>query len=366
MTSTTFFPGRYIQGKGAMGRMHQEMARLGKRVFIIAGNTALKKILPPYLPEMEKQLKVKVARFGGECCEPEIDALMSQVEDFGADLVVGLGGGKVIDTAKIISDKLAVSNMIIPTLASSDAPCSAIAVLYTSDGKFQRGVKIKNNPQVVLVDTEVIAHAPVRLLVAGMGDALATWFEAESSRQTGAANFTLTGDSGSMTAYALARLCYDTLIKYGLAAKISCEAQAVTPALEKVVEANILLSGIGFESGGLATAHSIHDGMTILADLHDLYHGEKVAFGTLASLFLTDKEMPLIDEVYAFCESVGLPTTFYELGIANISDEQLRKIAEASCNKYKPIHNEPFKVLPEGVVDAMKAADKWGSRRKGM
>lgn len=366
MATTTFFPGRYIQGRGVLERMPQEIGRLGSKVFIIAGNTAIDKILPLYLPEIEKNAEVKAARFGGECCEEEIDTLLAQAKDFETDLVIGLGGGKVLDTSKIISQKLDAKNMIIPTLASSDAPCSAIAVLYTSEGIFKKGVKINSNPQVVLVDTEIITQAPVRLLVAGMGDALATWFEAESSRQTGAANFTLTGDNGSMTAYALARLCYDTLLEYGLAAKKSCEAKVVTPALDKVVEANILLSGIGFESGGLATAHAIHDGMTVLEDLHQLYHGEKVAFGTLASLFLTGKEIPLINEVYAFCESVGLPATFYELGIEGIADKELMKIAEASCHKYQSIHNEPFEVNPEDVADAMKAADKWGRMRKGM
>jgi len=94
--------------------------------------------------------------------------------------------------------------------------------------------------------------------------------------------------------YAITRLCCDTLLEYGLAAKISGEAHAVTPALEHIVEANTLLSGLGFESGGLAAAHAIHNGFTVLEKIHDQQHGEKVAFGTLASLFLTDKPGEII------------------------------------------------------------------------
>ena len=60
-----------------------------------------------------------------------------------------------------------------------------------------------------------------------------------------------------MTAYALARLCYETVRDWGVAALTACEAQVVTPALERVVEANILLSGLGFESGGLGAAHAL-------------------------------------------------------------------------------------------------------------
>lgn len=140
-----------------------------------------------------------------------------------------------------------------------------------------------------------------------MGDALATWFEAESCQQSFAAN--MTGNLGSVSAYALARLCYDTLLQYGAMAKVANEQNVVTPALERVVEANTLLSGLGFESGGLAASHAIHNGLTVLEPTHGFLHGEKVAFGVLASLFLTDKPAETIATVYTFCESVGLPTT---------------------------------------------------------
>jgi glycerol dehydrogenase len=99
-----------------------------------------------------------------------------------------------------------------------------------------------------------------------------------------------------------------------------CEAHAVTPALEHVVEANTLLSGLGFVSGGLAAAHAIHNGFTVLEKVHDQQHGEKVAFGTLVSLYLTDKPGEVIDEVYAFCESMGLPTTFEGIGQESVVD----------------------------------------------
>jgi len=174
----------------------------------------------------------------------------------------------------------------------------------------------------------------------------------------------ISGDIGSMTAYALARLCYDTLLQYGVTAKISCEARAVTPALEHIVEANTLLSGLGFESGGLAAAHAIHNGFTLLEKVHDRQHGEKVAFGTLASLFLTDKPREIMDEVYAFCESVGLPTTFEGIGLRDISDEELMKVAEAACAENETIHNEPIPVDPKMVFSALKAADAEGRRRK--
>ena len=166
-----------------------------------------------------------------------------------------------------------------------------------------------------------------------------------------------------MSAYALAKLCYDTLLQYGLTAKTACGAHVVTPALEHIVEASTLLSGLGFESGGLAASHAIHNGLTVLDQTHAYYHGEKVAFGTLVSLFLTDKPSDTIDEVYTFCERVGLPTTLAAVGLAEAEDEDLMKVAEAACAEGETIHNEPMPVTSDMVFAALKTADAEGCRR---
>jgi glycerol dehydrogenase len=138
------------------------------------------------------------------------------------------------------------------------------------------------NPAAVLVDLGIIAAAPTRFLVAGMGDALSTWFEARSCERTQSTNEC--GGYSTAAGLAIAKLCYETLLSHGVAAKLANERRLVTPALARIVEANILLSGIGFESAGLAAAHSIHNGLTALAETHSFYHGEKVAFGVLLVL----------------------------------------------------------------------------------
>ncbi|HRT67104.1 MAG TPA: iron-containing alcohol dehydrogenase, partial [Candidatus Hydrogenedentes bacterium] len=196
-----------------------------------------------------------------------------------------------------------------------------------------------------------------------MGDALATWFEAESCRLKHARN--MVRAYSSMTAQALARLCYETLLEYGHAAKTACQMHVVTPALEHVVEANTLLSGVGFESAGLAAAHAIQDGLSALDKKHQSYHGEKVAFGTLVSLFLTDKSMAVIDEVYSFCQSVGLPVTLGDLGLSGLTDAEIGKIASIACAEKETIHNELLPVTPDAVVAAIKVANEEGARRKG-
>ncbi len=172
--------------------------------------------------------------------------------------------------------------------------------------------------------------------------------------------------SGAPTSAALAisRLCYDTLLEYGLAARLTVEQGAVTPAVEKVVEANTLLSGLGFESGGLAAAHSVHNGLTALEGTHHFWHGEKVAFGVISMLMLEERPADIIEEVVDFCLEVGLPVALEDIGLDGVSREELELVSRAACTEGETIHNEPFPVYPEMVLDAMIAADTFGRQRR--
>ena len=358
---TAIFPGRYVQSEGALQHLGDELGRLGKNSLIIAGGTAAETVIPRWLSIWSEQFDITVERFGGECSDEEISRLAKIAREKRCNVVLGMGGGKVIDTAKAVGHEADAHVAVVPTIASTDAPTSAVSVIYTAAGAFSRYLFLPRNPDLVLVDTHVIAQAPVRFLVAGMGDALATWFEAEACRQSYSEN--QCGGLGTLAGYNLARLCYDTILEHGVAAKKSCEQNVVTPAFAHVVEANTLLSGLGFESGGLAAAHSIHNGLTRLHGTHTYYHGEKVAIGVLAGLFLADRSKELIDEVYDFCESVGLPKTLAEVGIGDVSDEDLREVALAACAEGETIHHEPCPISPDAVFAALKTADQIGRDR---
>ena len=362
MKQTAIFPGRYVQAEDALGHLGEEVVRLGRSALIIAGGTAEQTIIPPYLPAWRERFEASVERFGGECSDEEIERLTEIAKRRGCDVIIGTGGGKVIDTAKAVGHAVAARVVIVPTIASTDAPTSAVSVIYTKEGAFSRYLFLPRNPELVLVDTRVIALAPERFLVAGMGDALATRFEAESCRESRSPN--QCGGLGTLAAYRLARLCYDTILEYGVAAKTACRQNVVTPALSHVVEANTLLSGLGFESGGLAAAHSVHNGLTELQGTHDYYHGEKVTIGVLVGLFLTDRPAALINEVYRFCESVGLPTTLSEIGAGDATDDDLRRVAEAACAEAETIHHEACPISPGAVFAALQTADRFGRERR--
>jgi glycerol dehydrogenase len=355
------FPGKYIQGENAIDELPGLIRLLGKNGLILASPTVKKNILPAYnIPGSDDSIVVE--EFRGECCETELSRLSEIIRSKSIDVVVGMGGGKTIDMAKIVSDRANLPVIIVPTIASSDAPCSGCAVIYSDKGIFESVYYQKLNPQMVLVDMNVIASAPTRFLVAGMGDALATWFEARSCERTCSENEC--GGYSTMTAFNLAKLCYDSLLKYGPSAKIACDNHIVTPALHHIVEANILLSGIGFESSGLAAAHSVHNGLTALDETHSFYHGEKVAFGVLAGLHLTDASPDEIETVYSFCENIGLPTTLSDIGLKEVSRDRLMEVAVKASAPQEYIHHEAGFITPGKILNAMIAADSMGRNRK--
>lgn len=361
MLKKALFPGKYLQGVGALRELPSLVTMFGRQGMILASPTARRTILPAggIDPAAHNLL---VEPFAGECCQEELTRLEGIIRREKVDVLVAMGGGKAIDTAKIAADRADIPVIIVPTIASTDAPCSGCAVLYSQQGVFESVYYQKANPAAVLVDTAIIARAPVRFLVAGMGDALATWFEARSCHATRSEN--ACGGLTTRTALTLARLCYDTLLAYGSAARTAAEQQLVTPALEHIIEANILLSGIGFESGGLASAHSIHNGLTALAETHRFYHGEKVAFGVLTGLQLTDAAPEETATVYSFCEQVGLPTTLADIGLEGFDRQRLLPAAEKACAPGECIHHEAGVITPAMVRDAMLAADAIGRERK--
>src|SRR5262245_5142995 len=358
MLSIFCAPARYVQGRDATAALGSEMKKLGLEgtALVVAGRTPAKLLAGAWERTFAASgIAHSVYRFGGECSRAEIEHGKNAALDVGATVIVGAGGGKVLDTARAIAADLDLPVVNCPTVASSDAPCSALSVVYGEDGTFESYLFYRRNPDLVLVDTSVIASSPRRLLVAGMGDALATWFEAETVVAARKAN--QVGGATTQSASALARLCYETLLRDGRAACDALAAKAVTPALERLVEANTLLSGLGFESGGLAVAHSVHNGLTTAPPTHAFLHGEKVAFGLVVQLVLEGKPDALLDEVLSFASDVGLPTRLDDLGLGDASAEVIDRIAIRATAPGETAHNEPFPVDAAALADAIRAAD---------
>jgi glycerol dehydrogenase len=224
-------------------------------------------------------------------------------------------------------------------------------VIYTEEGEFIEYRFFPHNPNLVLLDTQIVANAPAKFLVAGIGDALATWLEARAtSRGQG---LTMAGGRPTKAALALAELSWDILWENAFDALDAVRAHVVTPALEAVAEANTLLSGVGFESGGLAAAHAIHNGLTAAPQTHGLTHGQKVNIGSLTQLVMEGAPAEEIEDFIVFTTKVGLPNTLTEIGLSPEDTTELRAVAEAATVEDETIHNMPFPVTADMVVDAL-------------
>ena len=351
-------PGAYIQGPGVMLTLGAQAARLGARQVFAIVDDALYDTLRGQIESSFQACPVGLyeTRFSGECTRGAVVSMTKQAMETGADLVMGVGGGKTLDLAKATAHYLEAPIVIVPTAASTDAPCSGISVLYTENGVFDSYLHLRRNPDLIAVDSTVIANAPCRLLAAGMGDALSTYFEARACFRSGAP--TNAGGVCSVTALQLGKACMETLYADGVAALEAVKSHQVTSPLQNIIEANLYLSGVGFESGGLACAHAIHDGLTILPESGRSLHGEKVAFGTLVQLILEQAPLEELKRAQTFARQVGLPVTLEELGVPL---GQCAKIAEAAC-KRDSMHHMPFQVTEEQVAHAIETADQMGTR----
>ena len=297
----------------------------------------------------------------GECCMEQIERMIGELRGRGCKVVAGIGGGKALDLAKAVAHFSELPVLVVPTAASTDAPCSSISVLYTEDGQLERYLSLRRSPDVVMADTRVIANAPARLLASGMGDAMATYYEALSCYRRGWR--TNAGGRCSLAALSLAATCRDTLFADGYEAYCSAQEKKVTPALENIVEANIYLSGIGFESGGLSVAHAVHNGLSVLGECRGKMHGEKVAFGTLVQLCLEEDEEEF-DRVLAFHRKIGLPVCLEELGIKQPDERHLLPAAGLACRSGGVMGNIPEEVTPECLCRAMLSTDRMARERR--
>jgi glycerol dehydrogenase len=213
MSRMLLAPGRYIQGAGAIHEIGSHAVKFGKKALLTGGKTALDQCGGAIAASLEKEGVGCVSEgFKGECCDQEINRLVDIAKSGGCDLIIAAGGGKVIDTGKAVAHEMKVPVVVVPTIAATDAPCSALSVIYSEEGVFNRYLVLPNNPQCVLVDTAVVAKAPASFLVSGMGDALATFWEADTCAKSCKPNALNGSTPPTLSAIALARLCYDTLL----------------------------------------------------------------------------------------------------------------------------------------------------------
>lgn len=353
-TKVFFCAHRYVQGPGVLEDIDTYLPMVGGRVpgLLLPGDlpTAIGETVEAAFATAD--IAAVRSPFGGQCSFEEIDSQVATFRAAAIDVLVAIGGGKVIDAAKCIARRINVPLIVCPTLASTDAPCSAAAVVYTAEGAFRDVEFLPSNPDLVVVDTAIIAKAPVRFLLAGMADALATGYEARTCVANAAAR-SMVGGRITIAAATIAEICSRTIFEHADNAVAAVKSGILNESFERVVEANTLLSGIGFESGGLAAAHAVASALTLVPSIeHRFLHGEMVAVGTMIHLQLEGDgaELERVDTLLA---RLGLPRALSDLGItAQDGDGTFVMLVEAACN-FPFMKNGPFEVTPDILKKAI-------------
>jgi glycerol dehydrogenase len=353
-------PQRYIQGPGVIDHTGHYINSLMKvkRAGILASKRGLGAQGAQVANSLKSELIESVdAQFNGECSLLEIKAQVAALKDQQLDCLIAVGGGKVADAGKCIAYRLDVPVVVVPTLAATDAPCSALSLVYTQEGTTDYVEFFPQNPAMIVVDTDVVADASERYLVAGMGDAMATWYEAKVCLNNPAAR-NLLGALPTLASCAIGEICAHTLFEHGEAAAESVLANKNNDAVDKVVEANTLLSGLGFESGGLALAHAIAVAYPEIGVVYDNYlHGEMVAMGTMAQLAMEQSDDA--ERVARFFARIGLPIHLEQLSLSPQHRGELDALIEATLER--PIaHHMPMPVTRESLQQAIFDAQELG------
>ena len=356
-------PHRYIQGPGAIARLGSALhvMQVGRAGLLITegGRKRLGEKLDETLSAAEIETVPTV--FDGECSLEQIERSVRDLtnDKEPIDCLIGVGGGKCLDAAKAIAHRVGVCVAVVPSLASTDAPCSAVSVLYTPEGAMSGAEFFPENPALVLMDTELLVSAPPRYLVAGMGDALATWYEARVCQDNSKASSVL-GCRPTLAASSIGALCSQTIYDRGEEAFDAARTGVLNSGFEDVVEANTLHSGMGFESGGLAAAHAVASGLTFIPRVDEAaMHGEMVALGILTQLVLEDNEEEL-ERARAFFLKVGLPVHFGQVELNLESDEADAQVFVAATCGYPTMANMPLSVTDDVLLAAIRKVDALG------
>jgi glycerol dehydrogenase len=361
MLRTMGFPGQYLQGPKALLELGSLLRKMGyKRPTTLFDAVVGEKVWPKASASMsEAGLAVTHIVFPGECTKAAINSLSDKAKTHEPDVIIGLGGGKTIDSAKGIAANLDVEVVICPTIASNDASTSRLIVLYDETHKVVGVEYLKGNPSAVVVDTEIIAQAPARFFAAGIGDTVSKKFEAGQCKASHGNNSF--GTPPLDTAILLATAAYDTLIKHGPAAYDAIVKGRLDDEVERVVEGTVLLSGVGFESGGLSLAHALIRGLTAVPTMAAMLHGELVAFGTLVQVIVEERSEAEVTELLSLLQVVNLPVTFKQLGqsVPLTRDEMLTVLNATLAAAYSKNMQPPL--TAERLENALLKADSIGA-----
>jgi glycerol dehydrogenase len=356
------YPSNYIQEKDILLKSGDWVKRFGTTPLVVSGPTAWSKAGPQIAQSFnESGLDYHLEMFEGHCSDQELNRLLPKIPA-SVDIVVGVGGGQCMDMAKLVANRLHLPVMNISTLASTCAASAAQSIIYTPEHVFVRLEQFDLSPVAVLVDPDIIREAPVRYLIAGIGDTIVKWYEAMPLNEGKYQN------AKTKAGLKIAELIRDLLFEYSEQAIQDCEKGETSEALRQVIDTNILLAGLvgglGRHTCASSGAHAIHYGMTVIPEMRHAYHGELVAYGLLCQFTLEGKSDQEIIDFMEFYKKINLPISLFDLGMKQIRQQDLQNAAIKACEPGRSIHNLPFTIHVDDVYKSINEIHQLGESLK--
>lgn len=348
-------PGKYVSAYDNLDKLGVEVKKLGNRSVVIVDKTTIK-IGEKGIASLKEAVEVELVHFNGECSYEEIARIVEIAKEFGADNVVGFGGGKLMDTTKAVGYDAGIKIVTVPTVAATCASWASHSVIYTPEGISETYYSIYKNADLLFFDKKINSEAPVRYAISGMVDTLAKWIETKSF--TGGLK---EKNTELELAIFMAQKCYREILELGPQAVEDMKAGRYTDAVDKVLEHNILtaglVGGIGGEACRAVAAHAINNGMTAVPRLYfGNLHGEVVGFGNLVQLILDGDEEEAL-KIAKFYREIGAPANLADLGFVDVDDRVLEKIVNKAMYKGDTMWNLPYEFDFDKIKEAILKAD---------
>ena len=286
--------GRYIQGQGYISKCGEEVKRLGNAPMIIGDDTTLgltkEKIEASISPVCNNY---EFIVHNGTCNEERAKELAELAKSKGYDVVVGVGGGVLMDFAKLCGYFANLPVINIPTSSATCAAHAALSVRYTPEGRTVGSLHYDREVNAVIADTTILAAQPVRLFLAGVFDALAKFIEIKH-RFTG--DISVEYPMGLDYAYVMSEHSHRLLNEKTVKCLDAMEKGIVTDDIENVVFTTIcatgVISGIARGSNQCALAHKFYETTRTLfhETARPYLHGEIVGIGLILQNYFNGEE----------------------------------------------------------------------------